>query len=132
MAPPRKTAKDDFQPDVLLAETAQTKKEVSEMDERISKLEELFESPQNFAKMFEEHTKDSRSMTRMFSGVFCEMMKDDEAVKNAIKDRVEMIDRGYIRALIKRGGVLLWSLALIFITAIISGIGTLMVAKFAQ
>ncbi len=77
---------------------------ISSLGDRVTALEQNFKDPKILAKTLEEAAEESTRLKKLFSKIFCDMMKDDDAVKTSIKDRMETIDRDQVNAQLKKIG----------------------------
>lgn len=82
-------------------------------------MEKKLSSPELLAKTLEEAAADSKRLDKLFSKIFCTMMKNDDDVKTSIKDKMDAIDRDAVNALLKKLGgkvaLVIWTcLTLIF------------------
>jgi len=98
--------KKDFDTGALLQEHH---KGISTLEDKVAALEKKLNEPKQLAKTLEDAADDSKGLEKLFSKIFCEMMKKDDAVKAAIKEKMESVDRDEVNALLKKfGGKIIW------------------------
>ncbi len=93
--------KKDFDTGALLTEHH---KGISTLEDKVAALEKKLNEPKQLAKTLEDAADDSKGLEKLFSKIFCEMMQKDDAVKAAIKEKMETIDRDEVNALLKKFG----------------------------
>ncbi len=125
---PKENIKTDFNVEEITKTTEQHEKSISEFNTRISDLENKLSNPEQLANVIETATKDSKKLDKIFSSIFCEMINKDEDVKNAIKGRIDNIDRGAVFSILKKWGEFVYAVILITIGAII----TLVISRFSK
>src|ERR1039458_5169857 len=86
-------------------------KGISSLDDRVGALEKKLSNPELLAKTLEEAASDSKKLDKLFSKLFCDMMKNDETVKSAITEKIAAMDRDAVKAFWTRFGR--WVLATI-------------------
>jgi|GEM_PF-5392467 len=104
---PKKEAGDsDFDPSQLLAARDEHEKSITNLTDRISKIEGWLCTPQALAGFFREAARDSRELESVFADMICKFMKDNAGVAEAIKGKIEETDRNYIKKQFTRFGKL--------------------------
>lgn len=91
----------DFDANALLQEHH---KGISSLEDRVGVLEKKLSNPELLAKTLEEAASDSKRLDKLFSKLFCDMMKNDDDVKTSIKDKMDTVDRDAVNALLKKLG----------------------------
>ena len=98
----------DFDPDKLLQDHH---KDISSLTDRVLALEQKLSSPEQLAQTLEAASSDSKKLDKLFSKLFCDMMKNDESVKSAVTEKIAAMDRDAVKAFWTRFGR--WVLATI-------------------
>src|SRR5438477_12994273 len=94
--PSRRTDRiSDFDPSQLLATHEQHHKNITDLTERVAKLEQNFSSPQAVAAFFQECAKDSRKFDKIFADMFCRFLDENPDVKEAVRKRMAQVDRNF-------------------------------------
>jgi len=101
MAVPSKKAVSDFPTEVLATQAAH-QENISELTDRIRKIEQLLDTPIKMADFFDEKSKDSRRVDEVFAKMFCRFIKDNEEVKAALCDKIQQMDRNFFFKSFKR------------------------------
>ena len=114
--------KNDFDAGALLQEHH---KGISTLEDKVAALEQKLKNPELFAKTLEDAAADSKRLDKLFSKLFCAMMKSDEEVKTALVEKINALDRNQVNAVMKKfGGKIgfaIWSILLIVLTALLTG-----------
>jgi hypothetical protein len=110
--------KKDFEADKLLQSHD---KDISSLVDRVSVVEQKLNNPEQLALTLETATSDSKKLDKLFSKLFCDMMKNDSEVKAAVQDKINTLDRSSVKSTIKKFGGLVgfavWSILLAGIAA---------------
>lgn len=110
--------KKDFEADKLLQSHDTT---ITSLVDRVCVIEQKLSNPEQLAQTLEAATADSKKLDKLFSSLFCNMMKNDESVKAAIVEKMASVDRDAVNSFIKKfGGKLgigVWTLFVAGITA---------------
>jgi BMFP domain-containing protein YqiC len=113
----------DFDASALLQEHG---KGISSLDDRVGALEKKLSNPELLAKTLEEAASDSKRLDKLFSKIFCDMMKNDTEVKTSVEDKINALDRSSVKSAIRKFGGLVgfavWSVFLIVLTALLTAL----------
>ncbi len=90
-------------------EGSATISDVNALDERLIALEQKLSDPKQFATVFETAASDSKSLDKLFSKLFCDMMKNDPDVKAAVQVHVQQTDRDAVHSILKKWGGTMWT-----------------------
>jgi hypothetical protein len=108
----------DFDPDKLLQDHG---KDISSLSDRVAAVENKLANPEQLALTLETASSDSKKLDKLFSKLFCDMMKSDAAVRASIEERINAIDRNATREVMKKFGgkiaIAAWSLVVAAISA---------------
>src|SRR3954453_11257820 len=85
----------DFDPSELLATHEQHEKTISDLAERLVKVESNLSTPQSVAVFFQECAKDSRNFENVFAKMFCRFLDENQEVKDALRKRMAEVDRHF-------------------------------------
>lgn len=111
----------DFEADKLLQSHD---KDISSLVDRVSAVEQKLSNPEQLAQTLEAATSDSKKLDRLFSKLFCNMMKNDDDVKTAVHEKINALDRRAAYSTIKKFGGKMgfaaWSIFLIVVTALLT------------
>ncbi len=120
---PENDPKKDFVADQLL-QTHETT--IGNLVDRVTLIEDKLKNPEQLAILLESASSDSRRMDRVFSRIFCNMMKGDDDVRKSIEDKIAAIDRAKVKALLSKfggmAGFAIWSLFLVVFTAAVTAL----------
>jgi hypothetical protein len=116
--PPRKSdsesgAISDFNPSALAHAQDQHEKSIGDLTERVRKIESSLSTPQALATFFEESARDSRQLDGVFAKMFCRFMAEHPDVQEAVKRKVEEVDRSYVVKTLRRFGGALYAFVLL-------------------
>lgn len=110
--------KKDFEADKLLQSHD---KDISSLVDRVSAIEQKLSNPEQLAQTLEAATSDSKKLDKLFSKLFCNMMKSDDDVRASVQEKMNALDREAANSVMKKfGGKIgfaVWSIFLIIITA---------------
>jgi hypothetical protein len=110
--------KKDFDADKLLQDHG---KDISSLTDRVASLEQKLSNPEQLALTLEAASSDSKKLDKLFSKLFCNMMRNDDDVKASMQEKMNVLDRDAVRAVVKKfGGKIgfaIWTVAIIVITA---------------
>jgi hypothetical protein len=110
--------KRDFEPDKLLADHG---KDISSLGERVLALEQKLTNPEQLANALEAASSDSKKLDKLFSKLFCNMMRNDDDVRASMQEKMNALDRDAARSVMKKFGGKLgfaaWSILLAAIAA---------------
>ena len=123
-AAPRKPDSSDFDPSELLATHVEHEKSISNLTERVVKIEGHLNTPQALAAFFQESAKDSRTLDGVFAGMFCRFMAENSEVQEALKKKMGEVDRHFFYKNFKRIWLPLYSGILIVGTLVIKELVT--------
>jgi predicted ribosome quality control (RQC) complex YloA/Tae2 family protein len=93
--------KKDFDPDKLLQDHH---KDISSLIDRVLVLEQKLSNPEQLAQTLEAASSDSKKLDKLFSKLFCNMMKNDDDVKASLVDKINTLDRAEVNSLLKKFG----------------------------
>jgi hypothetical protein len=99
---PEKGDGSDFDPSELLAAHGEHDKNISNLTERMAKVEGHLATPQALAAFMKESTKDSRMLDGVFADMFCRFMKENPDVQEVVRSKLEEIDRIFFFKTLKR------------------------------
>lgn len=119
--------KSDFDKDALAQTTEQHGKDISELADRVSVLENTLK-PAQLALLLDSAADDSKKLDKLFSRLFCDMMEKDENVKTSIATHIGKVDRSVIKRFWGKIGFATWSVV-IFILGIVA---TAVIKKFIR
>jgi len=108
----------DFKPEELTKATEQHGKDISDLTNRVTAIEENLK-PANLALTLENACDDSKKMDKLFSKLFCDMMDKDESVKTAVAKRMQTTDRNAVFSIFKKWGLLIGG-AILYILGILT------------
>jgi hypothetical protein len=114
--PKRSDNPDNFDASEFLASRDAHEKNITELNERMSKVEGHLSTPQALAAFFENSAKDSRVLDGVFAQMFCRFIKENDAVKDAVDKRMEEVDRKFFHKFLRRGWLVIYTLAVAVIT----------------
>jgi len=110
--------KKDFNAGALLQEHG---KGISSLEDRVDALEKKLSNPELLAKTLEDASSDSKRLDKLFSKLFCDMLKNDDDVKSSFAEKLNSVDRDAVSSNLKKFGGLvgfgLWTVAIIIVTA---------------
>src|SRR5665213_2983455 len=89
----------DFDPDKLLQDHH---KDISSLTDRVLALEQKLSNPEQLAQTLEAASSDSKKLDKLFSKLFCDMMKNDDAVKASFAEKINAVDRDAVNAVLKK------------------------------
>jgi hypothetical protein len=96
-------------------------KDISSLTDRVASLEQKLSNPEQLALTLEAASSDSKKLDKLFSKLFCNMMRNDDDVKASMQEKMNVLDRDAVRAVVKKfGGKIgsaIWTVAIIVITA---------------
>lgn len=115
---PRKPAGEgsDFDPSELLAAHGEHDKTITNLTERMAKVEGRLDTPQALAAYFQESAKDSRVLEGVFADMFCRFIKENDAVKAAVDKRMEEVDRKFFHKFLKRAWWVVYTIGVVILT----------------
>lgn len=123
IVPSRRTEKiSDFDPSELLATHEQHEKNISDLTDRVVKIEGQIATPQAAAVFLEECAKDSRNFEGVFATMFCRFLKENSEVKAALKDKIDETDRHFFFKTFKRIWLPIYSVGLIVGTIVVKAL----------
>ena len=126
MATGKKVEPSDFNASDLLAARDAHEKGISDLNERMAKVEGNLETPQQLADYFERSARDSRQLESVFAKMFCRFMNDNDEVKEAVRKKLEEIDRNFFFKTWKRTWFIVYSVGVaigsIFLKALVDWI----------
>jgi BMFP domain-containing protein YqiC len=93
--------KKDFDPDKLLQDHG---KDISSLGDRVAALEQKLTNPEQLATTLEAATSDSKKLDKLFSKLFCDMMKNDKEVTASIQEKIHAMDRDSAKVFWKKFG----------------------------
>src|ERR1700679_1201207 len=93
--------KKDFDPDKLLQDHG---KDISSLTDRVASLEQKLSNPEQLALTLEAASSDSKKLDKLFSKLFCNMMKNDDEVKASLVEKINALDRAEVNAFMKKFG----------------------------
>ena len=102
MAASKKPPVSDFESRDLLQGHEEHEKSITDLEERMSKVEVYFNSPQAFAEFFKQALSDSRSVERVFADTFCRLLKENSDVMACVDAKIHAADRNCVSAFFKR------------------------------
>lgn len=122
--PPKKAEKEtsDFDISEILAGQEGHGKNISDLTARVAKIEGNFQTPQAVAAFFQECTRDSRKLDGIFAEMFCRFMDEHDGVREAIKAKMEDIDRSFFYKTFKRLWLPIYSVVLIVGTVVLKDV----------
>lgn len=110
--------KKDFDADKLLQDHG---KDISSLTDRVAALEQKLSNPEQLALTLEAASSDSKKLDKLFSKLFCNMMKNDDEVRVSLQDKINALDRSVAKSMMKKfGGMVgfaVWSIVLAAIAA---------------
>ncbi len=77
---------------------------ISSLENRVTALEQTLKDPKLLAKTLEDAVEESTRLKKLFSKVFCDMMKDDKEVTASIQDKINAMDRESAKVFWKKFG----------------------------
>jgi hypothetical protein len=108
----------DFDADKLLQDHG---KDISSLTDRVVSLEQKLSNPEQLALTLEAASSDSKKLDKLFSRLFCNMMKNDDDVRASVQEKMNALDRSTVKSTIKKFGGLVgfavWSILLAAIAA---------------
>ena len=113
-------AKNDFNPIELSIQAHD--RGISSLSDRVAALEQNLKDPKLLAKTMEDAAEESTRLKRLFSKVFCDMMRNDDDVKTSIVQKMDEIDRVYWKRFRGKSGFAAWSIFLVVLTAIMTAL----------
>jgi predicted component of viral defense system (DUF524 family) len=117
---PRRIEKiSDFDPSELLATHEQHEKNITDLTERLAKIEGQISTPQAAAAFLQECAKDSRNFESVFATMFCRFLNENVEVKEAMQKRITETDRNFFFKTFKRLWLPIYSVILIVGTIVI-------------
>jgi hypothetical protein len=108
----------DFDPNALLQAQGEHEKSISDLTDRISKIESSLATPQALAVFLEESARDSRQLEGVFAKMFCRFMAEHREVQEAVRKKIEEVDKSYFSRLFRRFGMALYTVAVAVISVI--------------
>ena len=123
------TKRQDFDPEALAQNAEQHGKDISSLVDRVSVLEDTLNKPEQLAATLEVATSDSKKLDRLFSKLFCDLMEKDEAVKEAITQRMKKTDRDSVTSTLKKWGGLVTGATLFVLGVFAKAIIELIISK---
>jgi len=93
--------KKDFDADKLLQDHG---KDISSLTDRVASLEQKLSNPEQLALTLEAASSDSKKLDKLFSKLFCNMMRNDDDVKASMQEKMNVLDRDAVRAVVKKFG----------------------------
>ena len=110
--------KKDFDPDKLLQDHG---KDISSLTDRVASLEQKLSNPEQLALTLEAASSDSKKLDKLFSKLFCNMMKNDDEVKASLVEKINALDRAEVNAFMKKFGgkiaFLVWTVGIMLLSA---------------
>jgi predicted component of viral defense system (DUF524 family) len=116
---PRRDRISDFDTSQLLATHEQHEKNISDLTERLVKIESQIATPQAAAAFLEECAKDSRNFEGVFATMFTRFVTENPQVKDAVQKQIAESDRNFVVRTFKRFGLGMYSLCLIILGAVV-------------
>lgn len=114
----KKPEKSDFNPGELLANHEQHERNISDLTKRVAKIEGRLDTPQALAAFFQESAKDSRVLEGVFAQMFCRFLKEHPEVQEAVKQKMNEVDRNFFWKNFKRLWLPLYSGCLVVATLV--------------
>lgn len=124
MAPPKKE-ETDFKASDLLATQKEQGDTLSDLSERLERLESYLDTPQKLAEFFEQSSKDSRRLDGVFADMFCRFMRENAEVKAELEERIEAVDRQFFYKTFKKVSFALYTVAVVVGTLVVQVVGQL-------
>lgn len=95
MATPRQKSQNDFNPDDLIKASADHEKTLAELSSSVKQLEKRVGDSTALAKSFKEAFDINKNMDTVLRDLLCELIKNDDQLKDAVKVAVKKIDRDW-------------------------------------
>lgn len=89
-----KKPESDFDSSALAVE--EHGKNISDLTDRMRKIESFLETPQSFADFFESRSKDSLRLQGIFCAMFIRFLDKEDDVQAAISRRLEALDKHFV------------------------------------
>jgi|SRR3989344_5387692 len=89
--------------------------DVNALEERVIVLEAKLSDPKQLSVVLETAATDSKSLDKLFSKIFCDMMDKDEDVKKSIEKHVASVDRNVLKRFGGKIALAIWSIALLIL-----------------
>ena len=109
----------DFDTSELVVTHEQHEKDITDLSERVKKIEGHLCTPQALAGFFQESAKDSRVLEGVFAEMFCRFMNENDGVKIAVEKKFHEVDRNFLHKTFKRLWLPAYSAALILGTIVL-------------
>jgi hypothetical protein len=112
----------DFDPAELLSSHEQHESKISDLTDRVSKLEKHFATPQAAAEFIEDCAKDSRNFDGVFAKMFVRFLDESTEVREAIQKRMNEADRNFFFKTFRRTWFAIYSILLIVGTVLVKAL----------